>query len=96
MSTIAFHYSHENMALTAKRALIGLSIFIGACMVAHCGTGCQPAQDPTALEQGYTAEIVACAATAGLPGPYDHDADMKCRAKVDCKYKLGACADAGH
>lgn len=91
MSTCTIQYSHEALVRDAKRALVALAMFIGVVSVAHCGSGCRPAQAPTDLERNYTTEIVACAATAGYPGVYDHAADMRCRAVVDCKYKLGPC-----
>lgn len=52
--------------------------------------GCKPASDVT-QEDKYTTEIIACAATAGFPGAYDHAADMRCRHTVDCKYGVGPC-----
>ncbi len=91
MSTIVFHYCHADLVRVVRRAAVSLALFIGVCMVAHCGTGCKPVQSPSTLEQSYTAEIIACAATAGYPGVYDHQADMRCRAAVDCKYGLGPC-----
>lgn len=91
MSTVSIQYSHDGLLRAARRAVAGLAVFIGACMVAHCGSGCMPAQGPHSMEQAYTAEIVACAATAGYPGAYDHEADMRCRRGVDCKYGLGPC-----
>lgn len=98
MSYVTVSYSHQNLVLCAKRALIGLLMFIGIAGVAHCGVGCEPAKDPTALEQSYTTAIIACAATAGYPGAYDHAADMRCRAQVDCVYGVAPCgsADGGH
>lgn len=60
-------------------------------------TGCALFNGPTpttpeeVVEHNYTTEIVACAAMAGYPGDYDREADLRCRATVDCKYKLGPC-----
>jgi hypothetical protein len=70
--------------------LVCLAVFIGLCGVAHCGTGCAlfEGQGPKTTEQLYTTAIVACAATAGYPGAYDREADFRCRAKVDCEFKL--------
>ena len=89
--TATFEFSPEGFLRDMKRALYGLLAFAAIVGVAHCGSGCKPAQAPNDLEQAYTAEIVACAATAGYPGAYDRDADLRCRAEVDCRYKLGPC-----
>jgi hypothetical protein len=53
------------------------------CAVAHCGSGCLPAQEPTPLEQAYVQEIVACAATSLTVAE-----DEACRAAVNRKYGL--------
>jgi hypothetical protein len=90
VSTIAVEFSHENLVRDLKRAAIGLAMFCGITMLAHCGTGCLPAIQPT-VDQDYTSEIVSCAAMAGYPGQYDKAEDLKCRAAVDCKYKVGPC-----
>ncbi len=92
MTTMTFEFSTDGLVRSAKRAAIGLVLFAGTCVsLAHCGLGCMPAQEPTQAERNYTTEIIACAATAGYPGAYDHESDMRCRAKVDCKYGLGPC-----
>ena len=88
-------FSSERLVRDCKRALAGLVMFAGLSMLAHCGSGCNAIQAPTTLEQSYTTEIVACAATAGYPGAYDEQADRRCRADVNCRYGLGACADGG-
>lgn len=95
MTTVTVDFDHSRLIRDAKRALLGLALFVGAVGVAHCGTGCLPAQAPTVEEQGYTADIVACAYFAGYPGPYDHQADMECRDKVNCRYHVGPCPDGG-
>lgn len=76
----------------AKACIVGLGIIFGLTAFANCNEGCKPAQDVTEAERNYTTEIIACAATAGYPGAYDHAADMRCRAGVDCRYGLGPCS----
>ncbi len=89
--TATFEFSPAQFVRDAKRAAMAVLAFAAIVGVAHCGTGCKPAQAPNDLEQAYTTEIVACAATAGYPGAYDREADLRCRAEVDCRYKLGPC-----
>jgi len=55
-----------------------------------------PPMSPEA--DAYTTAIIACAATAGYPGAYDYDSDMRCRNGVNCQFKLPSCIggqDAG-
>lgn len=87
--SITFEFCPKQLWVDAKRAAIAVLVFASVVGVAHCGSGCMPAESPT--ETAYTNEIVACAATAGYPGAYDHEADMRCRAAVDCKYLVGPC-----
>ncbi len=92
MTTMTFEFSYDGLARCVRRAALGMALFVGVVVsVAHCGLGCMPANDPTQAERNYTTEIIACAATAGYPGAYDHESDMRCRAGVDCKYGLGPC-----
>lgn len=91
MSSVTFQFCPKQLARDTKRAFLALVAFAGIVMVSHCGSGCKPAQAPTDLEQAYTTEIIACAATAGYPGAYDERADMRCRAEVNCRYGLGPC-----
>lgn len=88
MTTVCVDFCPNRLVRDAKRAIIGLLMFTGVVALAHCGTGCKPVQVPTTTEQAYTAEIVACAATAGYPGAYDEDADKRCRAEVNKRYGL--------
>ena len=90
MSTIAIQYSHDDLVRCLRRAALGLAMFVGITMLAHCGTGCQGVKSPTAADD-YTTRIIACAATAGYPGAYDHAADMRCRNGVNCEFGLPSC-----
>ncbi len=90
--TATIEFSVDGLVRDARRACLGLLAFVAICMVAHCGSGCLPAQAPNTVEQNYTADIIACAYFAGSPGPYDAHADWACRQSVDCKYGLGPCA----
>lgn len=77
-----------------KTSLFALGVIFGMAGFAHCSSGCAEfgkPQDPTEAERNYTTEIIACAATAGYPGAYDHTADLRCRKGVDCRYGLGPC-----
>lgn len=96
-NVVVVEFSPTQLMANAKKAVLALAMFAGITVMAHCGKGCMPAQAPTDLEQSYTTEIVACAATAGYPGDYDRAADMRCRHEVDCRYGLGGvdCPDAG-
>ncbi len=91
MSTVVIEYSHENLVRDLRRAAMGLAMFMGITMLAHCGTGCLPASEPQTAREEYENAIIACAATAGYPGAYDHESDMLCRAGVDCRFGLGPC-----
>ncbi len=73
----------------ARTMFVGLLVFSGLTAAAHCNTGCKPAVVPP-VEQ-YENAIIACAATAGFPGPYDHAADLACRNKVNCRFGLASC-----
>ncbi len=76
----------------AKRGLrdmlVCVAVLFGLAGVAHCGAGCMPVNSP---EYDYETEIIACAQTSGYPGAYDREADMRCRAAVDCRYGVGPC-----
>jgi hypothetical protein len=93
--------SYPHVASSAKTMLVTLGLLFGMASVAHCSSGCALFNGPTPttpeeqLEHDYTTEIVGCAALAGAPGPYDRAEDLACRAKVDCKYKLGPCSPEG-
>ncbi len=91
MSSVCINFSTQTLVRDLKRAAAAVGLFAAIVAVAHCGTGCKPALEPTLSEQAYTADIIACAALAGYPGAYDHEADMRCRATVDCKYGIGPC-----
>lgn len=92
-----------NVCLTAagsasaiKSLVLAAAVLFGVSSFATCGQGCAPSiPQPTEAERSYTTEIIACAATAGYPGAYDHESDMRCRAHVDCKYGVGPCPDGG-
>jgi len=73
----------------AKATAAALLVLFGVTAVGHCGSGCLPAQGPTSAEQSYTTEIIACAATAGYPGNYSYESDMRCRDEVDRRYGFG-------
>jgi hypothetical protein len=81
----------RKLARDAKSAAVGIALFILVCIVAQ---GCKLFQSKEAgelIEHAYAIELMNCAATAGLPGPYDEAADKKCRAEVDCRYGVGPC-----
>ncbi len=85
---IVVEFTTQQLYADARKALLGVLMFVGVCVAcAHCG-GCAPFQEPSGVEQGYTAEIVGCAYMAGRPGAYDPVEDRACRDKVDCKYGL--------
>lgn len=65
--------------------VIGVAIVLAIASFANCESGCGglPGRTPTALEQAYTAEIVACAATSA-----SHEEDEKCRRNVNNRYGL--------
>lgn len=95
MSTVCV--SHKSAFKAAKDMVIGLAVFVGVCALAHCNQGCDEAKavvgDPA---HDYATEIIACAATAGYPGAYDREADMRCRDDVNSRYELaGASAKDG-
>ncbi len=90
MSTITFEFCHEKMVRDLRRAALGLAMFVGITMLAHCGTGCRPATAPSAADD-YETRIIACAATSGYPGAYDYAADMRCRNGVNCEFGLPSC-----
>lgn len=85
---VIVEFSPKQLVSHMKKAAAAVLVFAGLTMAAHCGTGCLPASSPS-VEDDYTTAIIACAATAGYPGAYDHAADMRCRADVDCKFGLG-------
>ena len=64
-----------------------------ALILALVLTGCWPEARTAeeALERAYVTDVIACAKTAGYPGAYDEASDLRCRAKVDCKYGGGPC-----
>jgi len=79
-----------------KTMVIAVGLLLGLSAFGHCNQGCKPAQD--SLDDpahNYATEIIACAATAGYPGAYDRDADMRCRGQVDAKYGVGFSRDGG-
>lgn len=95
---MTIHFSPEGLKRDLRRALIGVLLFAGIVIaVQGCSlfNGPTPTNPQEALEHAYTTEIVGCAALAGAPGPYDRAEDLRCRAKVDCRYKLGPCPDGG-
>lgn len=85
---MTIQFSTSALKRDLRKAVMGVALFAGIASVAH---GCKPAQEPTQLEQNYTNDIIACAATAGYPGAYDHASDMRCRDQVNCKYGVGPC-----
>ncbi len=74
--------SQKALYLGARDMLLAVVVFAGLCGVAHCGSGCMPANSP----DSYETAIIACAATAGYPGAYDHEADMRCRDEVNERF----------
>jgi hypothetical protein len=93
--TVALSYAHA--IKSAKLMAVSLGLLFGMASVAHCNQGCallEP-KNETTLEHNYTTDIIACAALAGYPGLYDHEADMRCRDEVNCKYGVGPCPDLG-
>ncbi len=80
--TLTVQYSTEELAKTVKRTAIGLLMFATVCVLAHCGSGCTPAESPKEAE--YTAAIVACAATAKTKAD-----DHMCRVTVN--HQFGIC-----
>ncbi len=92
MSALTVEFSNEGLVRDAKKAFLAVLLFAGIVSVAHCGSGCLPANSPTVEEQSYTTAIIACAATAGYPGSYDRQADLRCRAEVDCDFGVAPCA----
>lgn len=72
-----------------------MAVFVGLCGMAHCGAGCAEFNGATATPaELYKTEIIACAQTSGYPGAYDHDADMRCRNEVNCRWGLPSCSRA--
>ena len=97
--SVVVEFCPTQLGRHTKKAAGALLLFAACVMVAHCGAGCQEAasslNDPA---HNYATEIIACAATAGYPGAYDSNADMRCRNGVNCKYELPSCivvVDAG-
>lgn len=73
-----------------KTMVIAVGLLLGLSAFGHCNQGCKPAQD--SLDDpahNYATEIIACAATAGYPGAYSYDSDMRCRDDVDRRYGVG-------
>ena len=87
----AIHVKPMEMAKSCRDMLVAVAVFCGLVLVANCGSGCalfEGPHGPKTIEQLYTTAIVACAATAGYPGAYDRESDMRCRRKVDCDFEL--------
>lgn len=64
------------------------------CVTIVVASGCKPVGSPSAADE-YTTRIIACAATAGYPGDYDEQADMRCRNGVNCEFHLPSCIPGG-
>jgi hypothetical protein len=76
------------------RMVVTVSFIFALAWVGRFWSGCKALEGNVVgpeLEHAYTAEIVACAALAGLPGTYDKAEDLACRARVNCRYGLGPC-----
>ncbi len=82
--------SYKGLLKSARDMFVCMMVFVALCGVAHCGTGCKGVSSPSAADD-YTTRIIACAATAGYPGAYDHAADLRCRNGVNCEFGLPSC-----
>jgi hypothetical protein len=85
---VTIKFSPSALLKQAKRAGLSVTLFSVVCLAVQ---GCFD-RGPNYVEQSYVAEIVGCAANASNDaGSYDHAADMRCRAEVDCRYQVGPC-----
>lgn len=64
MSAVAISFNHDDLVKQARRAAIGLFLFVGVVTFSHCGFGCKPLRTPGEVEAEYTTRILACSATA--------------------------------
>lgn len=87
---LVIQYSPEALVKEAKRAVVGLLVFVGVAGFANCHTGCKPAGSAAEVEAAYTAEIIGCSAKAKTLAE-----SRTCRTEVNKRY--GLCdVDGGH
>lgn len=92
---IQIKVSPSRVKSAMREFMVFAALAMGMMAMTKCTTGCTPSvtESHAALDSGYVAAIVACAATAGRPGPYDAAADQACRRDVNARYGLcdGGC-----
>lgn len=90
----------NSVTVTPEGTKVGIKYMAGcflAAVVLHLLQACapQPVGQAGTLERNYVADIVACAALAGSPGPYSKEEDLACRENVNCRYGLASCHGKG-
>lgn len=73
----------EGLKKGMLKAVAAVAVFAGLVSVAHCGTGCKPAQSGAEVEAAYTAELVSCSVHAKTKAEAS-----ACRKAVNTKYGL--------
>jgi hypothetical protein len=83
VSVQQLHVNWERLRGAASEWFVAAMFLLGVTTLPHCMGGCRPVDAPTRAETNYTADIMACSASAKTLKEA-----RECRASVNQKYGL--------
>ncbi len=89
MSALTLTLNPQALTKGLLKACAAVALFASLVTVAHCGSGCKPAQSGAEVEAAYTAELVSCSVHAKTKAEA-----TACRKAVNTKY--GLCEQAAY